>query len=246
MDTSSPTAPKTTDTRVVMIVAGTNEPSNSNILADTFAQGIAEETDVHVTKFRLKDLQIQHFTLERYAPHCHDKDDDFCKIEDALTQAHAIVIATPIWNFSVPAHLKNLIDRMGAFALDQETHSKGKLKAKPFYLIYTGGAPKIAWEALMYLTTLHLTEAIKYYGGTVIGRHFEPKSLPGRGTFGVVVDKRPDSLEAVKKKGKKFGAIAHHYAENGSLPLRTKLGYQFFTFLYRVGNRIMYPISKLQ
>ncbi len=246
MNTSASPDPQTKDTRVVLIVAGTNEPSNSNILADEFAAGIAEETDVHVTKFRLKDMHIQHFTLERYAPHCHDKDDDYCKIEDALTQAHAIVIATPIWNFSVPAHLKNLIDRMGAFALDQETHSKGQLKAKPFYLIYTGGAPKIAWKALMYLTTLHVTEAIKYYDGTVIGRHFEAKSILGRGKFGVVVDKRPDSLAAVHKKGRKFGAVARHYAENGALPVSTRIAYAFFSFVYRVGNRIMYPISTLQ
>ncbi len=233
-------------TKVVVIVAGTNEPSNSNILADAFIEGLQQTTNLEVTKYRLKDLNIAHFTLDRYSPHCHDKDDDFCKIEDSLMFADAVVIASPIWNFSVPAHLKNLIDRIGAFALDEATHSKGQLKAKPFYLIYTGGAPLIAWQALMYLTTLHISEAIKYYGGTVIDRHFEPKSLPGRGKFGLVVDKRESSLAAVKKKGAKFGVVAMHYAENGSLPTRIRLAYSFFSFVYRVGNRIMYPISKLQ
>lgn len=233
-------------TRVVVIVAGTNEPSNSNVLADAFTEGLKQTPNLNVIKYRLKDMHIAHFTLERYSPHCHDKDDDFCKIEDSLMDAHAVVIATPIWNFSVPAHLKNLIDRIGAFALDEATHSKGQLKAKPFYLIFTGGAPMIAWKALMYITTLHVSEAIKYYGGTVINKHFEPKSLPGRGKFGLVVDKRPATLEAMRKKGKKFGDIAMHYAENGSLPAGVRLVYNFFSFLYRVGNRIMYPISTLQ
>ena len=235
-----------TPTRVVVIVGGTNEPSNSNTLADAFIEGMKQVGNVSVEKFRLKDLSIAHFTLERYEPHCNNKDDDFCRIEDSLANSHAVVIATPIWNFSVPAHLKNLIDRMGAFALDQETHSKGQLKARPFYLIFTGGAPMIAWKALMYLTTLHVSEAIKYYGGTMIGKHFEPKSILGRGKFGVIVDKRENSLNAVRKKGAKFADIAQHYAQNGSLPVSTRLGYAFFSFLYRVGNRIMYPISTLQ
>jgi multimeric flavodoxin WrbA len=231
--------------RVTVIVAGTNSPSNAEYLADRFIEGL-QSAGVQTDKMILRDLQIKHFTLERYAPHCSDKDDDFCKLEPLIADADGIVIATPIWNFSVPAHLKNLIDRMGAFALDTETRSKGQLKAKPFFIVYTGGAPKIAWEALMYLTTLHVTEAIKYYGGTVIGRHFEPKSIPGRGKFGLVVDKRPKTIEAMKRKGAKFGNIAKHYKENGTLPLRTRIGYQFFTFVYRVANRIMYPISTMQ
>ncbi len=236
----------TTPTRIAVIVAGTNEPSNSNILADTFIEGLKTLPNVSITKFRLKDLHIKHFTLERYAPHCDDKDDDFCKVEDAIAQSHAIVIATPIWNFSVPSHLKNLIDRMGAFALDQETHSKGQLKGRPFFLIYTGGAPMIAWKALMYLTTLHVSEAIKYYAGTVVGRHFEAKSMLGRGKFGVIVDQRPATLDTIRRRGKEFADIALHYAEKESLPISTRLVYQFFSFLYRVGNRIMYPISTLQ
>jgi multimeric flavodoxin WrbA len=243
---SMPDPTTTKPTNIAVIVAGTNEPSNSNLLADSFIEGIKQTANVEVKKFRLKDMHIEHFTLDRYQPHRHDPGDDFCDIEEAITEAHAVVIATPVWNFSVPAHLKNLIDRVGAFALDEATHSKGQLKAKPFYLIFTGGAPMIAWQALMYLTTLHVSEAIKYYGGTVIAKHFEPKSLPGRGKFGVVVDQRPNSLENMRKKGAKFGAIAMHYAENGSLPARTRLAYNFFSFLYRVGNRIMYPISTLQ
>ena len=231
--------------RVAIIIAGTNAPSNAETLAQSFAEGL-QGKGVAVSTIILRDLNIKHFTLERYEPHCADDDDDFCKIETLISEADGVVIASPIWNFSVPAHLKNLIDRMGAFGLDVEGRSKGQLKAKPFFLLYTGGAPMIAWEALMYLTTLHVSEAIKYYGGTVTGRHFEPKCVIGRGKFGLVVDQRPASLASVKKKGAKFGDIAAHYAENGSLPLTTRLGYQFFTFLYRVGNRIMYPVSQLQ
>lgn len=232
-------------TNIVVIVGGTNEPSNSNVMADAFIEGMQRIDGVTVRKFRLKDMRIEHFTLQYYHPG-FKSDDDFPQAEHALRDASAVVFSTPVWNFSVPAHLKNFIDRMGAFALDEATHSKGQLKRRPFALLYTGGAPMIAWKALMYLTTLHMTEAIKYYGGTVIYRHFEPKSLPGRGQFGLVVDKRPASLELMHQKGAAFAKAAKIYAENGSLPLYNRISYQFFTFLYRVGNRIMYPISTLQ
>lgn len=230
---------------IAVVVAGTNDPSNADFLADRFVEGM-KGAGATISKIRLKDLHIKHFTLERYSPGCTDKDDDFATIESVLRDADGIVFATPIWNFSVPSHLKNLIDRMGAFTLDVEGRSRGQLKGKPFFMLYTGGAPMIAWKALLYLTTLHMTEAIKYYDGIVIGKHFEPKCVAGRGKFGLVVDQRPKSLEAMKRKGARFATIAKEYKENGKLPLRTRIAYNFFSFLYRVGNRIMYPVSSLQ
>ena len=230
---------------IAVIVAGTNEPSNSSTLADAFIEGMQKMPGAAVVKVLLKDMNIRHFTLEYYHSQC-PPEDDFCRLQDLLTKASGIVIASPIWNFSVPAHLKNFIDRVGAFALDETTHSKGQLNAKPFTLLYTGGAPMIAWKALMYLTLLHVSEAIKYYGGTVVYRHFEPRCMPEKGVFGLVVNKRPATLDLMHKKGEWFAGLVQHYAENGTLPLTTRLGYKFFSFLYRVGNRIMYPISTLQ
>lgn len=160
--------------------------------------------------------------------------------------AKGLVIATPIWNFSVPAHLKNVVDRMGSFALDTEGRSLGQLKKLPVSFIFTGGAPMIAWRALMYLTTLHLPEAFKYYGATIMGKHFEPKCTLGRGIFGLVVDQRPGSLSQMRRAGARFAKAAKHYNDQGTLPVGSRLRQQFFSFLYRVGNRIMYPISRQQ
>lgn len=229
---------------VVIIVAGTNEPSNSNTLADHFIEGLKEIPGVSFEKIRLKELSLHHFTLVDY----HDEtcEPDYHRMKTLIQDASAVVFATPVWNFSVPAHLKNFIDRIGAFGLDRETHSVGQLKGKPFGLIFTGGAPMIAWKALMYLTTLHMGEAIKYYDGTVVLRHFEPRCLPSRGTFGLVVDKRPATLTLMKKYGARVGKIARQYADTGTLPLTNRLWHKWFEFLYRVGNRIMYPISALQ
>lgn len=225
-----------------IIVAGTNDPSNSQYLAETFREG-AKMAGVESTILRLKNMRVDHFDLA-----CYEKDnttsDDFQTIRTCIESSSGVVIASPIWNFSVPAHLKNLIDRMGSFGLDRETHSKGTLNAKPFFLLYTGGAPMIAWKALMYLTTLHITEAIRYYGGTVVGKHFEPKCVVGRGIFGLVVDRRPQTIRSVRSKGRHFAAIAKHYAEAGTLPIRLRISYRVFSFLQRVANRIMYPIAR--
>jgi multimeric flavodoxin WrbA len=230
---------------IAVVVAGMNDPSNSNMLADHFIEGLKEVPGVSFEKIRLKDLSLQHFTLDCYSGACA-VEPDFVRVRNIMEQATGIVFATPIWNFSVPAHLKNLIDRMGAFALDTETHSKGQFGGKPFGLIFTGGAPMIAWKALMYLTTLHMAEALKYYGGTVILRHFEPKCTPGKGKFGLVVDQRPASLELMKKYGRHFAESAQYYAANGKLRASEELIHKWFEFLYRAGNRIMYPISERQ
>lgn len=230
---------------ILVIVAGTNEPGNSNVLADAFMEGIRSVGGATVEKVRLKDLRIEHFSLKFYEPLCISSD-DFCRLQEQLVRAQGLVFASPIWNFSVPAHLKNVIDRMGAFALDSATHAKGQLNGLPFYMIFAGGAPMIAWKALMNFTTLHISEALKYYGGTVIGRHFEPRAMPGKGQFGLVVDRRPESLARMRSEGARFAAIVRIYAQTGRLPLKERLRHGFFTWAYRVVNRIMYPLSAQQ
>ncbi len=238
------TVEEQTPCKIAVIVAGMNEPSNSNVLADAFIEGMKQVPGITFEKVRLRELSLEHFTLDHYAG--KNSEEDYRRLETMFKDSRGVVFATPIWNFSVPAHLKNMIDRIGAFLLDSETHSKGQLNGRPFALIYTGGAPLIAWQALMYLTTLHVAEAIKYYGGTVVFRHFEPKCLPGPGKFGLVVDKRPKTLEKMRKAGTAFAKNAQCFARTGKLPFRKQLVYKWFTFLYRVGNRIMYPLSKVQ
>ncbi|MBI5155890.1 NAD(P)H-dependent oxidoreductase [Candidatus Peregrinibacteria bacterium] len=231
--------------KILILVAGTNEPSNSNVLADAFAEGARSVSGIEVEKIRLKDLTIDHFTVENYKKTCVS-DDDFCDLQEKIEAAKGIAIASPIWNFSVPAHLKNLIDRMGAFALDEETHSQGQFGGKPFTFLFTGGVPVIAWKALMYVTTLHVSEAMKYYGATITGRSFEPRCQPAKGKFGLVVDKRPDSLAKARRNGVRFAKLTKLFSETGKLPLRIRLISSFFTWAYRVGNRILYPVSMQQ
>ena len=217
--------------RILIFVAGTNEPSNSNVLADAMAEGMRSVSTVSVRKIRLKDLQMAHFGLECYGPHCPV--DDLEKVKQEILSADGVIIASPIWNFSVPAHLKNLIDRMGAFSLDSASHSLGMLAGKPFFLLYTGGTPKAAWP-LMKRTTSHVPVSLQYFGASILGTYFEPRATLGRGVFGLVVDKRPDSLEAVKRKGIAFAKTVNVFQETGKLPLRYRLVRTFVSLAQRV------------
>ncbi|PIQ76221.1 hypothetical protein COU78_04645 [Candidatus Peregrinibacteria bacterium CG10_big_fil_rev_8_21_14_0_10_49_24] len=205
---------------ILVLVAGTNEPSNSNVLADTFVQGMQQLGGVTVHKRRLKDFRIEHFSLDFYDPQC-SQEEDFCALQALMQEADGLVIATPVWNFGVPAHLKNFIDRMGSFALDA-TRSRGTLNGMPFYMIYTGGAPYPAWKGLMEKTSSHIPEALKYFGASYMGHHFEGKCVKGQGKFGLVVDERPESIASVRKQGHAFASVVKKYKETGKAPIKQR------------------------
>lgn len=205
-------------TEILVLQAGTNDPSNSAFLGEEFTTGMQHVPGIHVKTIRLNDVTLEHFSLKHYRPET-DQGPDLALLKDAIEHANGVVITTPIWNFSVPAHLKNAIDRMGSFCLDPETRTKGLLGGKPFFLIFTGGASQFVWNSVMENSTSHMREAIKYFGGTVTGTCFEPKcvKMPGR-TFDFVVSDRTDTIETMKTKGKAFAEIVKEFAATGKLP----------------------------
>lgn len=193
------------------------------MLADTAAAAMRAR-GAEISKVRLKDLRIEHFGIECYGPNCPI--DDFEKVEEMVKEADAIMIASPVWNFSVPAHLINLIDRMGAFALDP-SRSVGVLKGKPFYFIYTGGIPNSGWGFMKRLLR-HMTTALHYFGGAVLGTHYEGRCTVGRGVFGLVVDKRPESLKKMEQEAVKFLEQVSAYKRTGKLPLKHRMNQMFW------------------
>lgn len=217
---------------ILIIVGGSSNPSNSEMLADAFAKG-AEEAGAYVGKALLRDKHIDHFTLECYDPK-HPQETDFADLRAKIEAADGLVFAAPIWNFGVPGNLKNFIDRCGSFALDHERRMQPKWNDKPFYLIFTGGSPMPAWTGLLRKTTSGIAVGLQYFGGAHAGTHFEPRCTPGKGTFGLVVDKRPESLATVRVKGKAFATLVRQHAENGTLPVMMLLRRKF----YAVGQAI--------
>lgn len=219
--------------RILILVAGTSKPSNSEYLADLFAEGMKTVPGLSIEKVRLKDFSLPHFELQDYA--CARQGPAFDRVRASIETADGIVIASPIWNFSVPAHLKNFLDHIGCFALDAETRSQGQLDGVPCFFLFTGGAPRVAWKGLMRFTTMHVPEAMRYFAASPAGTHFEGKCMEGPGRFGLVLDRRPGVREAMLRKGRKFALVAGHFAENGQLPL----SYRLIAKLYHWGQRVL-------
>ncbi len=216
---------------ILVLIAGTNDPSNSALLAQHFGTGMQKLPDVSMTVMRLNSLSLEQFSLKHYNASA-DAEPDFLRLCAAVQRANGLVIASPIWNFSVPAHLKNAIDRMGGFCLDT-TRSRGTLKSLPFYLIFTGGAPSVAWKGLMRLTTSHVPRALQYYGASHFGTHYEGTCTPGTGVFGLVVDKRPESLAHMEREGERFAREVDAFIRTGKLPLRRSLMQKTIKLLQR-------------
>jgi len=219
--------------KILILVAGTNEPSNAEYLADLFIDGMKTVPGIETEKIRLKDVPIPHFELQDYT--CGRQGPGFDRIRTLMQSGNAIVIASPVWNFSVPAHPKNFLDHIGCFALDSETRSKGQLKGIPCTFLFTGGAPKVAWKGLMRFTTMHVPEAMRYFGASIAGVHFEGKCMKGPGRFGFVLDQRPELRETMKRKGRKFALIVEHFAKTGRLPL----SYRLIAKFYQWGQRLL-------
>jgi multimeric flavodoxin WrbA len=220
---------------ILVLVAGTNDPSNSDTLADAFLAG-AKAKGMTVEKLYIRDLDLEHFTLKHYDPKTN-QGKDYQKLEAAVRKADGILFASPVWNFSVPAHFKNMLDRMGNFCLD-ETHSVGTLGGKPAFLIFTGGTPYAAWTGLQRRTVSHIPVSLRYFGMTVIGKHYEERSTLGRGKFGLVVDKRKGSLSAVRAKGERFAFIVDRYKKTGKLPVKEAFLKAFFQFGQKMKRRL--------
>jgi len=223
--------------KILVLVGGTNEPSNSNVLADAFIEGMQSISGIETEKVRLKDLHIEHFHLDHYDM-TRGQEPDMERVERLFQESAGVVFATPIWNFGVPGNVKNLIDRLGRTGLDAGTRSVGTFKGKPTFLVFTGGTPPGAWRPLQKKTTSHLPVALRYFGCTVIGSHYEARCTPGKGKFALVVDQRPGSLEKMREFGKHFAGVAKTHATTGKLPAREAFLLWFFQFGQKLKRKL--------
>ena len=87
------------------------------------------------------------------------RDQALMKIERLIMSAHGLVIASPVWNFSVPAILKNLLDRISYFGRVAR-HPYTMRKQPNFthlncFYIFTTGVPWYGWpfDSLAYYHT---------------------------------------------------------------------------------------------
>ncbi len=128
--------------KILILSASPRKGGNSDLLCDEFARG-AKEAGHSVEKVYVHERNIGG-CLACYG--CRDtgvcvQKDDMEPILERLVESEVIVLATPVYFYSVDGQLKTLIDR----TLPRYTEIAGK----DFYFIATAAAGKGAMERTM-------------------------------------------------------------------------------------------------
>ncbi|MCR0410329.1 flavodoxin family protein [[Clostridium] innocuum] len=126
---------------VLIISASPRKGGNSDTLCDQFMKG-ALESGNEVEKLRLSELKIDYcsacYACKKIG-HCI-KNDDMRMVIEKMRLADVIVLATPVYFFTMNAQLKTMIDRTLGGA------QKAGLENKEFYLIATAADGKQSME----------------------------------------------------------------------------------------------------
>ncbi len=127
--------------KVLIISASPRKEGNSDTLCDQLMKG-AIESGNEVEKLRLSELKIDYcsacYACKKIG-HCI-KNDDMEMVVEKMRLADVIVLATPVYFFTMNAQLKTMIDRTLGGA------QKAGLENKEFYLIATAADGKHAME----------------------------------------------------------------------------------------------------
>lgn len=127
--------------QVLIISSSPRKGGNSDTLCDQFMKG-SEEAGNRVEKIRLADLKIDYCSacyVCKTKGHCV-KRDDMEKIIEKMRAADVIVLATPVYFYTMSAQIKTMIDRTLGGA------QKSGLENKEFYFIATAADGKAAME----------------------------------------------------------------------------------------------------
>lgn len=127
--------------RVLILSGSPRKGGNSDTLCDQFQKG-AEEAGHQAEKLRIAELNIGYcsacYACKKIG-HCV-KQDDMALVIEKMKAADVIVLATPVYFYTMNAQLKTVIDRTLGGA-----QTPG-LENKEFYLIATAADGKAAME----------------------------------------------------------------------------------------------------
>lgn len=122
---------------VIIISSSPRKHDNSDILADRFAQG-AEESGNNVCKVFLADKNVSYCRGCGVCNSTHQciQKDDMAEILDKMANADVIVLATPVYFYTMDGQMKTFIDR----TVPRYT----EIRNKDFYFIMTAADTKKA------------------------------------------------------------------------------------------------------
>lgn len=190
--------------KVLAIYASSNRQGNSAQLVDWFIQELPSDR-YEVKRVYLYDLHIPFFTNEnRDALVENDPADaDVRFLIDEIEACEEILIATPIWNFGVPAILKSFLDRAlcsGRVWSNEKSKKIPGWGGKRVYLFFTAGG---SWYSFLFnrYGIGQLSRTLWYYGA-----HSKIVQIVfgcGNGSR-CIIDNREALRRSLKRKAKRF------------------------------------------
>ncbi|MEI8270191.1 MAG: NAD(P)H-dependent oxidoreductase [bacterium] len=200
--------------KILALSCSPSRGRNSDTMLDHFILGMKQIPDIEVEKIYLEDIPIDNYN------HANSKGAQTHEIklkelsEKITKEISGLVIATPTYNFSVPAHLKNFIDRMRFFALDMTKRNKfgqpvGLLNNLRVYFLVSGGIPNWA-EHMLFFTfpSFWLRGIFLYFNAKVMGAYYS-------GDVETFQNKK--ILEKCFQKGKKYAKKVKKHSDQGFL-----------------------------
>ncbi len=157
--------------KIIAISASPSKKRNSDTMLDYFILGLKEKSknNLEVEKFYLNDIEFENYQYENSLG-AMENEKDFSELVNKFKESDGIIIATPTYNFSVPAKLKNFIDRIRFIALDLEKKNflgqpVGKLKKQKIFLLVSGGTPNWTHFFLFFMYPDFWLRAVFFYYG---------------------------------------------------------------------------------
>lgn len=100
--------------KILLLVGSTRNDGNSEKLAHLTLEGLPYKT------IYLKDLDIRPIEDLRHTPEgFHPVDDDYTRVLEAILESDVLVLATPIYWYSMSGTMKNVIDRFSHAIRDE-------------------------------------------------------------------------------------------------------------------------------
>lgn len=202
--------------RVLCLAASSNRAEhkgNSDTLLQHFIAGIrATAPTAVVHQVYLDDVPMEFYCYLTRDP--LPSETAFQGLCQELSHADGLVIATPTWNWNVPAVLKNFIDRIGTLALDYSKKNAlgqppGRLQRLHVYTINTGGTPAWARRLLFFLYPLwYLRCVFLYYGAWRYRGHYY-----GGYTYSQPVAEDSKALQHAYRAGQRYAERVQSYRE---------------------------------
>lgn len=186
--------------RILIFKGSARKNSNSSILADQVADG-AKEAGAEVESFLLDQLNIQPC---QGCDSCHRSEDSQCSIQDdmqnlypKLLSADAIVIASPVYWFTLNAITKAFIDRWYALEKSQGSALAGKELA---LLLTYGDTDPYSSGGINAIRTFQ--DICRYLKAHLAGIIYGSANAPG------AIQQQPGLLKKAYEFGLKLGADA--------------------------------------